>query len=352
MKNYFQNIKKIFKKTSIIILVCLFFLFFYFFLIKELFLVKPSVTVFNTSEVASTTCNDCVPRLIDGILVDKSQSSPALFTATIDNHIDARPPVGLAEAKVVYEAEAEGGISRFLAVFIADNSNYQIGPIRSARPYFVDWAAEYSSLFLHCGGSPDGLNEIKILGLNDLDEFYNSKFFWREATRSAPHNILTSESLISQYFDQKNIKEKPFDPWLFKNENPISDGSPLKIKIAFFSPDYMPSWSYDKQNNDFIRYLDNKQAADQEGDLIRAKNLIIQYNQTKVVDEKLRLQINTLGEGKIILCQDGKCEAGQWLKKTPEARTRYYRENGEEFEFNPGITWIEVIDSDNQLTIE
>jgi len=78
------------------------------------------------------------------------------ITAMIENHADSRPPSGLSKADVVYEAIAEGGITRFLTVFYCDASaeDVRIGPVRSVRVYFIDWAQEYGlPLFVHSGGA-------------------------------------------------------------------------------------------------------------------------------------------------------------------------------------------------------
>lgn len=132
-----------------------------------------------------------VPSKLMGIKVDPAELNKKIMTVVIENHPDARPQSGLDKASIVYETLAEGGITRFLAVF-QENEVAEIGPVRSARIYFLDWVLEYDALFAHIGGNIAALDQIGPLKIQDINQFYNANYFWRDNSRVAPHNVYTT----------------------------------------------------------------------------------------------------------------------------------------------------------------
>ncbi len=296
-------------------------------------------------------CSDCVRRYIDGVYVKPGEENPYPSAVIIENHPDARPQFGLAQANLVYEAEAEGGITRFLAIFAGGQNLKKIGPVRSARPYFVGWARGLSALFAHSGGSPEALAQIAQENIFDLNEFYNEKYFWRDKSKNAPHNLFTSSEKLDKYLELKNKKQGTFLSWRFKDDenreglsSEASELSPVGgIAINFKSPEFAVKWKYDARNNDYVRYMGGQAHIDASGKDIRAKNIAIMYVKARVIDEKLRLKMEYIGTGKAFICLDGKCEEGEWRKKTDASRIRFYKKNGKEFIFNAGITWIEAV---------
>ncbi|MDD4332873.1 MAG: DUF3048 domain-containing protein [Patescibacteria group bacterium] len=281
-------------------------------------------------------CENCVRRMIDGIISE--ETNPVLYAAVIDNFPTARPLYGLDKASLVYEAEVEGVTTRFLAIFSEDKDVEKIGPIRSARPYFLDWINEYGAIFLHCGGSPEALALITKYQVNDLDEYYNTAYFWREKSLKAPHNLLTSSALIKKKIEENKTMAKEFFSWKYKDEAPV-DSQNLNNKITVkYNSGYAANWEYNSDNNVYER-------SDLTEKPVEAKNLIIQAVKSEVVDEKLRLHLETIGKGEVMVCLDGVCQNGTWEKTSVSSRTRYYKNTGEEFEFNAGATWIEVADT-------
>jgi len=299
--------------------------------------------VYNISD-----CVDCVSHWLNGRLVPFEQAESFPVVLVIDNDPAARPQVALAQADLVYEVPVEGGMTRFLAVYSADIEIEKVGPIRSARSYFVSLAEELKAAFLHVGGSPKSLEMIKTASLYDLNEFYNEKYFWRDnsGSRQAPHHIFTSSENWQRYLDNRGLKERQVEAWLFKEENPsleTSDDINLRFSINF-----QALWRYDVQNNEYLRFFNGQESGDEESQ-IKAKNIIIQKVRSEVFDELGRLNINLNGSGEALVCLDGSCQLAEWRKKGKE-RTRYYYENGEEVKLNPGIIWIEIADSMTQIS--
>ena len=300
-------------------------------------------------------CPNCVRRFIDGQWVEKGKENPPLAAIIIENHIDSRPPSSLTKAKLVYEAEAEGGITRFLAVYVLDDNFHEvnkIGPIRSARPYFVDWSEELSAVFVHVGGSPDSLAKIIKDNIFDLNEFYKGDFFWREQDRKAPHNVYISGDNLIKYAQIYSFGASNFIPWSFKDNKETKDKTSSRITINYPNPEYIVTWKYNKQFNNYIRYIANRPHLDEGGQQITSNNIIIEFVDYKVVDDKLRLKMNNIGEGEAIICLDGICKEGYWQKNSSTARTHFLdKENKKEIVFNSGISWIEIVRPDYRIDI-
>jgi hypothetical protein len=178
----------------------------------------------------------------------------------------------------------------------------------------------------------------------DLNEMYNGQYFWRAADRNAPHNILTLSANLDKFKENKKITSSDYSAWLFKDDEPLNNSSTTgKIDINFRHVDFKTSWVYDKTDNDYIRYLGDKPYLTADSNLVTAKNIIIQYVPAKIIDDKLRLEMADVGEGKAIICFDGACEKGQWNKRDQKARTKFNFNNGDEIKFNAGPIWVEVV---------
>lgn len=292
---------------------------------------------------STANCPGCVRRALDGVWVLPNQANLPPLATMIDNHPSARPARGLEKASVVYEAEVEGNYTRYMAVFASTEDIKQIGPIRSARGYFLDWAGELNAVYVHCGGSPEALVKITKKGINDLNEFYNGQYFWRATDGEAPHNVITSSANLNKLLENKKISSGNYSPWLFKDDKPLTEAKNQKISIAYNHPDFKVSWQYNAESNDYLRYLVDKPQVTYDNNTINAKNIIIQVIPAEVVDAKLRLDMEATGTGKATICQDGECKEGEWAKEDFHSRTKFQYLNGKEVEFNAGQTWVEVI---------
>ncbi|MDD3285508.1 MAG: DUF3048 domain-containing protein [Patescibacteria group bacterium] len=295
-------------------------------------------------------CADCPRSWLNGLPVADEEEALAFPVAVvIDNDVLARPQDSLSQASLVYEAPVEGGMTRYLAIFPASIDVSAVGPVRSARPYFVAWAEELKALFIHCGGSPEALKLLKSADVYDLNEFYNANYFWRDASsvRVAPHNVLTSGDNWRSYLSKRGLGEKKADAWLFKKENKPETPPEAKDISLRFSANFQALWRYLPESNSYQRYFNGVESRDAAG-LIQAKNVIIQEVESQVLDVAGRLALDLAGEGKAEICLDGLCRSASWRQRQGE-RTRYYYDDGTEIQLNPGITWIEVADSNTYI---
>lgn len=286
-------------------------------------------------------------RSVDGLPLSADAIDTGYVGVMIENMIDSRPLAGLAEAILVIEAPVEGGITRFLALYPPGAAVSRIGPVRSARPYYLDWAQEYDVLYAHVGGSPEALDKIRQIKLRDLNQFSWGKYFWRDTARSAPHNVYTSSELLAKASDAAfaDYRMREPAPRKFKDDPPEEDrpADSVDLVINYSTPSYRVTWKYDRRTNDYARWQGDDEQRDESGTPVRAKNIVVQYSQIRILDEIGRRRIETLGEGPALLALDGKTFAAVWKKPTVAERTRYFDESGAEVALNAGVTWVEIV---------
>ena len=307
--------------------------------------------IITENQVTSTP--EIFYRKLDGMVVENLTSTLGQPLAVmIDNMIDARPQYGLTQAQIVIEAPAEAQITRFLAIFDSSQAVDQIGPVRSARPYFAQWAGELNALYAHSGGSPEALAGLKNqeYGVSDLNEFYNGSYFWRSKQKYAPHNLLTSSEKLKSAWENKNQKTKEFKTWQFQDELPVVGAtSSLAVKIAYNQSEHLVVWKYNAETNNYERYQGGKPHKDINGEIVKAKNVVVTWNKIKILDEVGRREIITLGEDNAWFFRNGEKVEGRWRKEIG-GRTEFFDNNNQIIKFNRGTTWIEVVS--DQIAVE
>jgi hypothetical protein len=194
--------------------------------------------------------SDVVP-VVEFIETSDEPVEQSYFSVMIDNFYETRPQAGLSAAAVVYEALVEGGATRFLAVFSQANVPEKIGPIRSARLYFLDWANQYGGIFLHAGGSPQALASLDTQNyqFGDVDEIsYQGIYFYRDSQGVSPHNLFTNPDLISQAVAEYAMVIDWAPGWNVKTELPLeARTTELRTLVIPYPVDsYRVTWVYDR----------------------------------------------------------------------------------------------------------
>jgi hypothetical protein len=309
--------------------------------------------VVNNVLTNSTVTENKNYGLLNGEEVISDYQETVPLAVMVENQVDARPQAGLSKASIVYEALAEGGITRFLAIFDGNKNVDKIGLVRSARPYYIIWAGEYQALYAHSGGSAEALNALKAkwYPVQDLNEFYNGNSFWRLNSRSAPHNLYTSTERLRSAVVSDEWLASNFEPWKFQDE-PLDKKTPTVSEVQFlFSPDvrYQSTWKYDASLNQYIRWQGTKQQFDEDGSSVTAKNILVQYLPMQVIDKEGRHKVTTTGTGKALLFKDGKVFTGTWKKNEADSRTVFYDDSNQQFVLNRGTTWVEVVPDDGEI---
>ncbi len=286
-------------------------------------------------------------RKIDGMPIKAEAEEPAHYLAVmIDNHPDARPQAGISRASVVYEAPVEGGITRLMAVYPDTATAERVGPVRSARPYYLDWASEYDALYAHVGGSPEALDLLKSFGMRDLNEFFAGNSFWRDNKREMPHNAYTAVPRLNAANEARFAAKKPFEfvGRAFK-EDGVPEDRPEKAElvITYGEASMNVKWTYDPATNDYSRTQGGRVIKDDDGVAVRAKNIVVQYANVTTVDSYGRRHIGTVGNGDILVAMDGGTFKGTWKKASRTAITEFVDASGNPVKLNSGTTWIEVV---------
>lgn len=313
---------------------------------------KPVQAQNPVMSVASTSSTIYLSQL-DGTAVSSSaEITPTVVGVMIDNHPDARPQAGLARARIVYEAPVEGGLTRYFAIFNTKDAVAKVGPVRSARPYFLDWISEYgNSSYWHCGGSPDALTLIKQYGIWDVNQFSFDPYFWRDTDKVAPHNLFTNNDNWQKLIAGTTHTDQSWNGWQFSNDFPNSTSTPAaKIQINI-GTNYTVGWTYENASGKYFRMIGNNSATDESGTAISASTVLIQEVYTDVIDNDGRLEVTTIGSGKARLLRDGKMIRGTWKKIDRTSRTRFYDDRGNELPLKPGTIWIEVVPQNTAMEV-
>ncbi len=294
-----------------------------------------------------TSTEALVARRLDGVMVDPSIAALAPRAVMIENHPDARPVSGLSKASIVIEAPVEGGITRYIAFFAASTTIEQAGPVRSARPYYVDWASAWNASYFHVGGSPEALDKIKgMSGFINVDEFFNGNSFWRDSSRVAPHNAYTSSALMDKLLLKKDAASSMAPlAWHFQDAVSSTDRGDVPTFRIPYGGSFNVRWDYDQERGVYVRTLSGAKQKDRDGSAVEANNVIVIKTEQKVLDSYGRLSVRTTGSGDAVAYRDGKKFVMRW-RRSPGEPIRFESTDGTEFVFTRGQTWIEVTTSD------
>ncbi|MBI4058922.1 DUF3048 domain-containing protein [Candidatus Microgenomates bacterium] len=311
------------------------------------------------------------------------------LTVMIENHAEARPQSGITSADVVYEAVAEGGITRFLAIFYcgAAAEDVLLAPVRSVRVYYIDWASEYGEkpIFAHVGGANDlnvtgdtvkaaraieKLVDIgwRVKGGNDFDTGLDSGFplFARNYDRldhpvATEHTMTMSTDLAYKQAEERGFgnKDKKGKAWdsqfvLWKFKDAASVGQVTKVSFPFWQNqvDYDVVWILDAATGLWKRENGGKPHTDlNNNEQIQAANVVIMFTKEQgPVDKNKHLLYQTTGSGEAIIFQNGNVIRGTWKKADRTSRTKFVDTAGKEIPFVPGKIWIEVLPTGTKVT--
>ena len=272
----------------------------------------------------------------------------------IENSIDARPQSGLEQAGVVFEAIAEGGITRFLALYQEARPG-NIGPIRSARPYYVEWARGFDASYLHSGGSPQALSLIQTLGVDDLDHGnYSSRIADRVSYKFAPHNVYSNFDKIDNLNEELGFTESSFKAFARKYEDVYDSeagGDAENISFDISGANYNTSYEYDPNTNDYLRTMAGIAHKDQDtGKQISPEVIVAVITTYGIHSNGIHSTYKTTGTGTALVFQDGTVTTGKWKKSTQVSGIEILTKSGEQMELNDGQVWFTLIPSKDRVS--
>lgn len=330
------------------------------------------------------------PSPINGVLYSEEAAEVFMnrrpLAIMINNHKDARPQTGLPDADLIYEAVAEGGITRLLAIYHARDTE-KIGPVRSARIYYIDWAAEFHAWYSHWGGAyidPNDpqivnpvsggsyicdptadsyayINEVYIASLDQM--WLGDAAYWRDLSRDVAleHTGYTNTQKLwtegpKKYPEPNWTEYHPFETWKFKDDAERSARPETQtVNLSFWEDytNYDVVWEYDPVENVYLRNQGGQPSVDGlTGEQIKAKTVIAQVTEeSEVMDKKSHLKYETIGSGDGFVFADGVASETTWYKPSVRARTTHkYTATNKEVNFNRGQIWVEIIPKKELIT--
>ena len=294
---------------------------------------------------------------LTGEAVSQDVANRRPIAVILDNFSpDARPQSGLAQASLVFETLAEGGITRFMAVYLEHDAP-TIGPVRSARLYFNSWAAGLGAIFGHDGGNVDALQQLPTLGsVYNVDADRIRGPFWRSASRAAPHNEYTSTGRLRSYADLHGGSVTGSGMSIpHKDDAPPAQRPPsFHLAIQFSYGDYNVAWTYDRSSNSYRRFMGGAPHVDAvTGKQLTAKNVVVMFTDESPSYDPYTpgaIHLRTEGSGKATVYEDGTAISGTWQKPSVGSALQWLDAAGRPIALNRGNTWVEVVPTGNTVT--
>ncbi len=290
-----------------------------------------------------------VPSTLTGLQVAPTLNKRPIVGVMIENSPEARPQAGLQQAGVVFEAIAEGGITRFLALYQEDQPE-RIGPIRSARPYYVKWAAGFDAAYVHSGGSGEALQLIRSMGLKDLDHGVHDTSFERVTNRYAPHNVYTDMKRLDSLRTSLGYTDAPtIDGFTRVQSDDKEDDAPAgkpatSIQFNISKSNYNTSYTYDADANTYKRLMAGIPHKDERsGDQITPRVVIAMEVPYGIHPNGIHSVYDSTGTGPATVFQDGTAIQGTWKKPKNASELTFLTTAGKPLALNPGQTWITAI---------
>ncbi len=284
---------------------------------------------------------------LTGVKVDSEEATQRAVTAImIENSPDARPQSGLKDSGVVFEAIAEGGITRFLVIYQQEQPQL-IGPVRSLRMYYVDWVAPFDASVGHVGGSAKALQEIRNGQYRDIDQFFNGGYYWRASDRWAPHNVYTSFEKLNALNESKGYLTSSFTGFKRGDSKAAETPTATSVDVQISGFTYNSHYDYNHETNTYNRSQAGEPHMDREQGQISPRVVIVMaVEQHAVMEDGYREEIQAIGSGVAHIFQDGTVQQVTWHKPDRFQQITFTNEAGEEVPLARGQTWITAVPAD------
>ncbi|MFA7286286.1 MAG: DUF3048 domain-containing protein [Patescibacteria group bacterium] len=315
----------------------------YFFILQS---PQPAPVVPVVAPAVTTT-----PSLLNGSPVSLTVATKLPIAAMIDNSVAARPAAGLSKAAVVFEFPVEGGLTRLLALWQTDE-NVVIGPVRSAREYVLPIVQGFHALYVHSGGSPLALQRLKQnTGLLDADEFRNGKYYARQSSSPAPHNLFSSIFQLDLLAASNDWLVWPGVTAMAAHDN--APGGGVAASQVRVSPSslltYQTVWKWNEGNQGYERFIGGVEAIDRTThETIRAATVLLL--ETDVLPAPRpgvpdAVTVRVTGSGKALLLRNGQQYSISWSKVNADGPLQYFDKDGNAVPIAPGLLWVHFVPS-------
>lgn len=317
-------------------------------------------------------------EVVEKLKIVDENSNQRPIAVMIDNNVGNSSHAGLQDSYINYEIIVEGGLTRIMAVF-KDKNVSLIGPVRSSRHYFLDYALESDCIYTHYGWSTYAENDIKALSVNNINGLYDEQPFWRDNTIAAPHNVFTTTERIYSYASTKQYLTTT-NEWQLLNysTSEVDLSTPIGTKtvtneetgkkekvnvqnedliiantiIIPYSNYQTRGYTYDSTRKVYLRTMNNQPHVDKTThEQLYYKNIIIEKVSNSQLDSYGRQDLKTAGSGEGYYITNGYALPIIWTKSTRKSKTKYTYNNGEEIKINDGNTFIQIMPSRYSPTI-
>lgn len=287
---------------------------------------------------------------------EKSNIRPIAFM--IDNNIGDAKHAGLQDSYLNYEIIVEGGLTRIMALY-RDKDVSLIGPIRSARHYFLDYVIENDAIYSHFGWSPQAEKDMKALGVKNINGITDSEPYRRDEKAISPHNVFTNISYMNSYISKKEYNMKSTN-WKLLNISlqeinlgtESSSNTVNKITMSY-SEKETRTYVYDQANMYYLRSQNGIPHQDRKtNEQLHYKNIIIMKVKNRTIDSEGRQTLENIGTGEGYYITNGYCKKINWSKQTRIAKTNYTYEDGRTLIINDGNTFIQIVPENSKIIIE
>ena len=274
---------------------------------------------------------------------NEAATQQAVTGIMIENSPDARPQSGVKDSGVVFEAIAEGGITRFLVLY-QEQKPQLIGPVRSVRMYYVDWVAAFNASVAHIGGSAAALAEVRNGSYRDIDQFFNAPYYWRATDRYAPHNVYTSFAKLDELNAKKGYTTSSFTGFTRKDTKASETLNATSVNVQVSSALFNSTYAYNATTNTYDRSQAGAPHLDREGGQISPRVVIaMKIDQQRVFEDGWREQIAAIGSGSAVIFQDGTAQEVNWSKPSKTEQIKFTDANGADVPLARGQTWITAV---------
>jgi Protein of unknown function (DUF3048) N-terminal domain/Protein of unknown function (DUF3048) C-terminal domain len=279
---------------------------------------------------------------------DESVLQRRVLAVKIENSPEARPQMGLAEADVIYEQEAEGGITRFNVLYHCRDAD-RIGPIRSARPVDPPILLQYGDvLFVHAGSAGGTVRALDRSGIEQINCNFEEATCPRDEDREAPHDVFTSTDALREFRGREGTP--PGEPFEFSEDVPEDARRGRSVNLNF-SPVADVSWRYRNNRDLYLRFHGDDLHQLEDGTPVTAATVVVM-----LVDRKLTSQtdaagtpvptFDVVGRGDLLVFRNGRVIEGKWERSDEEEPTRFLDRQGDVIPLAPGQVWIELFPTD------
>lgn len=284
---------------------------------------------------------------------DESLLERRVLAVKIENSPEARPQIGLAEADIVYEQEAEGGITRFNVLYHCEGAE-RIGPIRSARPVDPAILQQYGDpLFVHAGSVDAVIEDVEAAGIEDINCNFEEEVCPRDPNHTAPHDVFTSTDALRDAGKTPGAAPEA----VFTYDEEVPKGKRGREVNLNFSPVANVFWRYRANQGQYLRFHDDTPHDLEDGSQVASDNVVVMVVErfdTRITDAAGNAVPNfeIVGSGDLYVFRNGKVIQGRWDRDEESDKTQLLDRKGEEIFLAPGQTWIELFPEDPSSPVE